>query len=248
MTAYASMHGKPDAIFALGDNFYTNGVDSPTDSMYTTHFSMLYQNSSALQNVPWYTVPGNHDYGVGFETMAFAQGPARGKVDPNWKTKGTNYTIQFEIPGGGQLAVIFADTTSLSPMTNKVTNENGGIGVDEQGRRIVDQVARLRGYYEAAQGSAWILTAGHYPVYSRGDHGDTEHLSYLLLPLMQQYKSQTYMCGHDHINMHLEKDGMEFFIAGASAMSDVVKSASAANMLWAGERCVLVRTGRASAA
>ena len=236
MVTYATTYGSPDAVFGLGDNFYTKGVATPTDSMYTTHFSKLYRSDASMATVPWYTVPGNHDYGVGFETMSYAQGPARGKVDPYWKTKGTNYTEFFPIPGGGQLAVVFADTTTLSPQTTKYTNENGGISTDTQYARIHDQMTRLVSYYQAAQGSEWILTAGHYPIFSRGDHGDSSNLKLLLLPLIESYGSQMYMCGHDHINMHLKHNRTEFLIAGASAMNDQVKSTSEGDMIWVGER------------
>ena len=173
MSTATEKYGKPDAVFALGDNFYKNGVSTPTDSMYSTHFEQVYYQYSNLQ-VPWYTIPGNHDYGIGWEAMSYAQGPARNKEDSNWKTIGTNYTAVFDSPDGGTFAGIFVDTTTLSPQTTKFTNENGGISTATQEARIVDQATRLWRYYaEAIEKQAnWIITLGHYPIYSQGDHGD----------------------------------------------------------------------------
>ena len=173
MNTATETYGKPDAVFALGDNFYKNGVSLPSDSMYSTHFEKVYYQYSNLQ-VPWYTIPGNHDYGYGWEAVSYAQGPARNKEDSNWKTIGTNYTAVFDSPDGGTFAGIFVDTTTLSPQTNKFTNENGGISTATQEAHIVDQATRLWRYYaEAVEKQAnWIITLGHYPIYSQGDHGD----------------------------------------------------------------------------
>ena len=141
--------------------------------MWSTHFSQVFLQYQSLQ-VPWYSIPGNHDYGYGHETMAWAQGPARRAYDDLWRTPGTNYTVQWQIPGGGVFSGIFADSTTLSPATNKWTNENGGISTAVQQERIVDQANRLWEYYTAAvdAGSNWIFTFSHYPIYSCGDHGD----------------------------------------------------------------------------
>ena len=46
-----------------------------------------------------------------------------------------------------------------------------------------------------------------------------------------------YLCGHDHINEHLQADGVEYFIAGASTMSGTLTDdySSYASVAWAGE-------------
>jgi tartrate-resistant acid phosphatase type 5 len=51
---------------------------------------------------------------------------------------------------------------------------------------------------------SWLIVAGHYPVFSAGEHGDTNELKTYLLPLLQKYNVDAYMCGHDHISEHLE--------------------------------------------
>jgi len=51
---------------ALGDNFYTKGVSSSSDSMWTTFYrNVYYTYFSSLVGIPWYSCHGNHDYGYG---------------------------------------------------------------------------------------------------------------------------------------------------------------------------------------
>ena len=62
----------------------------------------------------------------------------------------------------------------------------------------------------------WLVVVGHYPVYSRGEHGDISELKVYLLPLLQKYAVDVYLCGHDHIAKHLvSPDGMHVFVNGA---------------------------------
>ena len=81
----------------------------------------------------------------------------------------------------------------------------------------------------------WLLVVGHYPVFSRGQHGDTDELVQYLQPLLVQYGVQAYICGHDHISEHLSADGIEYFVSGAGSMTDSLgKEDSYAQLQWSG--------------
>jgi 3',5'-cyclic AMP phosphodiesterase CpdA len=57
---------------------------------------------------------------------------------------------------------------------------------------------------EAKESQAtWIIVAGHYPIVSRGEHGDILELLTYLQPLLEKYDVDAYICGHDHISEHL---------------------------------------------
>ena len=43
-----------------------------------------------------------------------------------------------------------------------------------------------------------------------------------------------YLCGHDHISEHLIYGDVHFFVVGAGALTDSVKSSSTAQLVWAG--------------
>lgn len=53
----------PDFILLLGDNFYDDGVTSPYDEMFKTHFYDIYSNPAfeALRKIPIFVIQGNHD-------------------------------------------------------------------------------------------------------------------------------------------------------------------------------------------
>lgn len=80
-----------------------------------------------------------------------------------------------------------------------------GISSSLQAERIANQLANIeRMLQEATNRSAtWIIMCGHYPVFSHGEHGDTDELKTYLLPLIEQYGVRLYLSGHDHISEHL---------------------------------------------
>ena len=132
---------KPSFVLALGDNFYDDGVNSTTDSMWNTHFRDVYFRSDELRGIPWYSALGNHDLGYG-DTGVQAQidrsTASTADDDGVWSTNGQWYTIQHDIPGGGSVVVVMVDTTWLAPSENEATNEEGGISLDTQAGYFVE--------------------------------------------------------------------------------------------------------------
>lgn len=51
----------------------------------------------------------------------------------------------------------------------------------------------------------WLIVAGHYPIYSGGEHGNTPELQAQVKPLLEKYGVDAYLCGHDHTLQHLER-------------------------------------------
>lgn len=231
---------KPSFVLALGDNFYDDGVNSTTDSMWNTHFRDVYFRSDELRGIPWYSALGNHDLGYG-DTGVQAQidrsTASTADDDGVWSTNGQWYTIQHDIPGGGSVVVVMVDTTWLAPSENEATNEEGGISLDTQASRIGQQIKGLIEIFEniAKNQPTWLLVGGHYPMYSYGEKGDNEELKDYLRPLLEGYGVHAYLCGHDHIAEHLKYRGVDYIVTGHSSMNGVVQENSNSTLVWAGE-------------
>jgi len=118
---------KPSFVVALGDNFYTEGVQSSTDSLWNSLWKDVYLGFDALK-IPWYPVFGNHDYGYGSKgVQAQIDRYREHSDDDTWMFEATNYTKTFDISEhmGGTVHIVYIDTTTLAPSVNKCCNEKG---------------------------------------------------------------------------------------------------------------------------
>ena len=123
----ASAYPQPSFLIALGDNFYDDGVQSSTDSLWNSLWKDVYLGYKGL-NIPWYPVFGNHDYGYGATGVnAQLQRYTEHTDDDIWVFPSTNYTKRFAIPGegGGSVCIVFIDTTTLAPSVNRCCNQEG---------------------------------------------------------------------------------------------------------------------------
>ena len=236
---------KPSFIMALGDNFYANGVSSTTDATWKTFFRDVYFNNfDTLKGIPWHPAFGNHDLGYGYTGIQAQLDRTSQSADVNddngeWQFPAAYYTVKYNIPGGGFVQVIVVDTTTLAPSTTSFTSSQGGISTETQAMRIMEQLEGLLDIFQATLRNppTWLLVMGHYQMFSYGSKGDNAELLTYLLPLLSHYGVHAYFCGHDHINEHLQHNGIEYFIAGASTMTSTLSSSpsSLATLKWAGE-------------
>ena len=236
---------KPSFIMALGDNFYANGVSSTTDATWKTFFRDVYFNNfDTLKGIPWHPAFGNHDLGYGYTGIQAQLDRTSQSADVNddngeWQFPAAYYTVKYNIPGGGFVQVIVVDTTTLAPSTTSFTSSQGGISTETQAMRIMEQLEGLLDIFQATLRNppTWLLVMGHYQMFSHGSKGDNAELLTYLLPLLSHYGVHAYFCGHDHINEHLQHNGIEYFIAGASTMTSTLSSSpsSLATLKWVGE-------------
>lgn len=238
-TFVANNSPKPSYIIALGDNFYDDGVSSATDALWTSLWKNVYITNYSDLNVPWYPVLGNHDYGSGQQGVQAQINRYQNHTDDDiWTMPATNYSQSFDIPGGGRVTTVFIDTTTLAPSVNECCNEDGGVSQETQERLIKNQLANIEKMLAASRNSSdWLLVAGHYPIYSAGDHGDNDELSSYLQPLLVKYKVDAYFSGHDHISEHLKitasQHDIHYFVAGAGSMTDAMgEEKSNADLVW----------------
>jgi len=66
----------------------------------------------------------------------------------------------------------------------------------------------------SASRARWKVVYGHHPIYSAGQHGNTNVLIERLLPLLKD-RVDAYFAGHEHDLQHLKPEGgVHFFIGG----------------------------------
>jgi len=223
-------------VLALGDNFYWHGVSSVADPLWKSVWEDRF-SAPSLQT-PWYVILGNHDhYGNAEAQIDFArqeldcQGfkncPARWTLPRFWYSKVVessqqSFTAEF----------VFIDTVILSEGTSQALAEQRAA----EGKLPPEALAKWNAWAEQrklmaklqlewfeatlkASTAEWLIVVGHYPVFSGGEHGNTPELQEQVKPLLEKYKVNAYLCGHDHTLQVLQSNGVHYFVSGAAALN-----------------------------
>jgi tartrate-resistant acid phosphatase type 5 len=211
MAAAAKLTGAR-FIISVGDNFYENGVASTDDTQWRTSFENVY-NAVALQ-VPWQVILGNHDYHGDCDAQI-----AYGKINPRWKMPARYYVQSEKIDDATTVDFFYLDTT---PMVKSYFAE----AATEKQVATQDVPKQLAWFKDAlaASKAQWKIVVGHHPIYSGGEHGDTQELIDNILPLLQAHKVQAYFNGHDHDLQHLQAGTVNLFDSGAGSQFRATKN------------------------
>lgn len=71
----------------------------------------------------------------------------------------------------------------------------------------------------AASTAQWKIVFGHRPIYSTGDYGPIQGVTWeQLRPILEQYGVDIFLCGHDHNLQHISAiggGGIDYVISGA---------------------------------
>ncbi len=152
----------------------------------------MYTDSS-LQ-VPWYFIPGNHDYyGNVSAQIEYSAHSSR------WMFPSLYYLRSFTANDGSTLDIIFIDTIDLSG-SNGIVEESHPRYFDKLPYKKRNEAADQWAWIEESLSSSTanhIIVAGHYPMYSVCEHGPTQNLLDNLRPLLVKYHAH-YISGHDH--------------------------------------------------
>lgn len=186
-------HRRPDAICLLGDNFYPGGVTDGGLKSFLATFA-------PLGSVPRLMVLGNHDYC--HDAKIFLN-------SPHWTMPDYSYALDV-----GPISLVMIDTVQVEPNWS-----TGGAGSGRAGdpwttaERVhaatgvpqatlrERELARLRAFLEPRKGRHTIV-CGHYPLVSNGIYNISPRLRQTLLPLLDEFKANAYICGHEHFLEH----------------------------------------------
>ena len=200
-------------ILTCGDNFQYNGVTSATDELWKTNYEDIY-NESALQ-VPWYPALGNHDYyGNPDAEIEYSA------IHPNWNFPSRYYSFSRILNARDKALFIVLDTQGLINDYHNLTDSTQ-----------TDSIAQIKWIKNALSSTKakWIFITGHHPVYSASNiHGDTYEMKKLIKPILDHYRVDFYICGHDHHFEHAKDSVLptNYIVTGTGAYPRSVSSNS----------------------
>lgn len=174
-----------DFIVSLGDNFYSNGVTSVTDSRFDSTWGNVYiYNNQTNLMVPWNIIAGEHDYNGNITAQL-----AYSKQSVFWNYPDIFYVEHYKsLDNTVTLDVIMIDTIDLA---------------GSQGNMVADIESKANTQLQwienqlASSNASYLLVAGHYDIYSIGQNGPNSILLSNLKPLLETYNAH-YLSAHDH--------------------------------------------------
>lgn len=202
-------------IIALGDNFYETGVKSVDDPQWQTSFEQIYAATS-LQ-VPWYVTLGNHDYGGNVQAQIDYSSKSK-----RWKLPSRYYSFDKKIDDSTSAIFVIIDSNPFIESYKKGEKENeelNSISVSELNKQDTQKQLHWIDSTLSVTNAKWKIVCGHHPVYSGGLHGNTKELIVNLKPILEKYKVNLYLCGHDHDMQYLQEKegGVNYFVAGCGS-------------------------------
>merc|ERR1712000_652656 len=138
------------------------------------------------------------------------------KKSSRWSFPSLYYTFSKTAPDGATVQIVMIDTVKLSGQSSNAEDSLRLKGCELPGpANLTAAQSQLQWIDEtlAASTADYVIVAGHYPVYSVGDHGPTSSLSPSKFPYLQRHKVSAYLCGHDHSEQHIDKgDGVQYHV------------------------------------
>jgi len=199
---------KPiDYVITTGDNVYGEGVHNVEDPQWAEKFTNIYTDQSL--DVPWYSVLGNHDYGLNMTAEFEFQKDKRWHLEDYW------YTKEMSVKESSRkVTFVFTDTNP----SNYRCCSGGDPNTPQFWDNIKDrqpyeqkQIQWLNSTLAAIPADDWVIAVGHHP---------SSDLEKSLL----QHNVHAYFAGHVHnMQHHRYKTAngkvMEHFVSGAGALA-----------------------------
>jgi tartrate-resistant acid phosphatase type 5 len=240
----ASVAASLNAEFVvnLGDNFYSCGIASTTDKLWTDAFEDVYTNASLM--VPWYSVLGNHDYG--FDKSPEHEMAYVSPKNNRWVLPARYYTKTVTVAPGVNATFIFLDS---SPCMQQYRNDDGAhwdppkhVCEDEEEHydrngkyafhtQILAQDCEtqhkwVKSVLPTIPAANWKIAVSHAPFYQL----DVEPIHYDL----SHAGVDLFLSGHVHVLRQYEMDGKkDYVITGAGCQNP--DHAGDKRTVWNGE-------------
>ncbi|XP_039127725.1 purple acid phosphatase 8-like [Dioscorea cayenensis subsp. rotundata] len=200
-----------DFVISVGDNFYDAGLIDVYDKSFEESFTNIYTAKSLQKQ--WYAVLGNHDY----RGNAVAQlDPILRDIDKRWLCL-RSFMVNTDIA-----QFFFIDTT---PFVKKYWKHPKKNHYDWRGvaprKKYISKVLKDLEIALSESTSIWKVVVGHHTIRSVSEHGDTDELVDMLLPMLEasNFGVDLYMNGHDHCLEHISSDDspIQFLTTGGGS-------------------------------
>jgi acid phosphatase len=166
---------NPEAMLALGDNIYPDGVKSEIDPQWKTKFEGIY-SAPCTASKRWIAIPGNHDYRGNPDAQV-----AYSKKNSRWLMPARSFVVHY-----GLLLDIFASDSNTG---SKCASPDCGFSA-------LQNIA-------SSSVAKWKIILAHHPLVSAGEHKTPpKGLPEKLIPLYCVGKIDFLFAGHDHNLQH----------------------------------------------
>jgi tartrate-resistant acid phosphatase type 5 len=199
----ASLLNPVRAVIFVGDNFYENGVKDADDPLWQSAFEEVYDPKRLP--MPFFAALGNHDWMT--NPQAQMDYPKRHKT--RWQMDNFWYRRQYSLAG---------DTRPLADLF--FIDSDLWLRSEEKVKPLaIQQSAWLEAQLKNSK-ARWKFVFAHHPLYSDGGHGHSEEIRIMrehLSTLLEKYRVDAYLCGHDHDLQRIEVPEVKtlFLVSGA---------------------------------
>ena len=168
--ATAMLGRKPELFLALGDNAYEAGTEAEIQN------NLFVPMAPLLSQVPFFAVPGNHEY-----------------VTNRGQPYFDNLYLPTSVPGGEHYYSFdwgFVHFVAI--------DSNCAIGLASADRCTFAAQKRWVEADLAASTAPWKIVFFHHPPWSSGEHGSQLLMRREFSPLFERYGVDLVLTGHDH--------------------------------------------------
>jgi 3',5'-cyclic AMP phosphodiesterase CpdA len=200
---------KISFVAVAGDPIHDNGVKSITDPEWENKFENIY-TASSLKEIPWYVVPGNHEYHGSVQALLDYSG-----ISKRWKAPARYYSIEKTVDGeGNKCLLVFIDT---APLIDKYRSDSS---YSDAGKQDLEKELKWIDSTLAFSKDRWKIVIGHHPVYADTEKGESERtdMQKRVGTILEKRKADVYICGHIHNFQHIKPEGNSVnYIVNSSA-------------------------------
>ena len=196
-----------DRIYLLCDNFYPNGVTSTHDEQWESKLNVLFPSQ-----IPKHVCLGNHDYNGNVNAQMMYS-----KFEKNWNCPFFYHDVKHHAVSAH---TFFIDTQIMAPAFTYYLLQACDVPSHVVGLYTFIQQSYIEKQFQWLETSLqnsnarWKIVCGHYPIFSNGPHECALELKQRLLSLLEKYKVDLYISGHDHNVQCIRKNGIHFLVSG----------------------------------